>query len=370
MNRLQRDEPTFKVDFLDSGLIVYVVFLLLIFTLVGEIVVRLNAGRTILGVPSVGSTDRVFESRLSQLDVYAEGRDAIDCVIFGDSTVMTDFAPGPFQNSFQETTGQNIECFNFGVGAFSFVEIASLARIVAEDYSPKIIIIGVEALNFAFPSDDPGGHDFGELAWTQYRLGRFSVNGWLYEHSYLYRHLGSVRQLLTIEKSPSEMIFQTIGLYDTYRDGFFQLESPRDLDVSQPPDPASDHNYHVAYFNYHKNYRLLPEHLTALDQLLTLNNSSTQVVILEMPVPDTFFNYFDNGKQDYNLFINGVKDKVAGTPVPFFITSDLQPIPYNLWHNYNHLTEEGALVFSVWLGEKFGQAALDGTVRFAAGDYE
>jgi hypothetical protein len=261
-------------------------------------------------------------------------------------------------------TGKRIECFNFGVGAFSLVDMAALAQIVAEEYSPRIIIVGIEALNFTVPSSDPAGHDFANLAWTRYRLGRFTLEGWFYEHSYLYRHLGSVQKLVKMENSPTEMIRFTTEIYNTYRNGFYQLEGEPELDMSQPPDPNSDHRYHVAYFNFHSNYQILSEHLTALDEIIALNSPTTQVVLVEMPVPDTFFYYFDNGRQDYDLFISTVEGEVAGTPVPFWQTTNLQLFSYDLWHNYNHLTEAGAPIFSEWLGKRLGQAVSDGTIRF------
>jgi hypothetical protein len=100
-NRSQGVEPTLNVRFSGGRTVVFIVLLILAFSLAGEVFVRLNAERLIVGVPGVGSRDQIFESRLSLLDSYAAGRESIDCVTFGDSTMMTDYARFPFQVSFR-----------------------------------------------------------------------------------------------------------------------------------------------------------------------------------------------------------------------------------------------------------------------------
>lgn len=364
--KLPRAEPTFRVQFTNGRFAILFVLLLLSYLAVAELLVRTFIAQAILGVPSVGSTDEVLESRLDALRDFASGRDAVDCVMLGDSTVMTNFKPDTFATSFREETGKDIKCFNFGSGAFTLVDMADLAQIVVNEYSPGLLLIGIEALNFTVSAAEPGGADFSEIPWTQYKLGQFTIAGWLYEHSALYRHRDVIRQLLTLQTSPSEIrrfIMETDG---AWRDGFFPLTGPGPFNVAQPPDPQSDHPYHENYFGSLTKFQLLPEHLAALDRVLALNSPATQVVIVEMPVPETFFYYFGNGEEDYNRFIDGVTQRVGGTAVPFWTTTDLQLFPDDLWFNYNHLNATGAPLFSEWLGSRLGQAALEGTVNFPA----
>ena len=101
-----------------------------------------------------------------------------------------------------------------------------------------------------------------------------------------------------------------------------------------------------------------------------MNNPSTQVVIVEMPVPPSFLYYFDNGEQDYDKFVETIEGSVADTNVLFFRTSNLILFPDSGWFNYNHLNAEGAPIFSEWLGRQVGQGVLMGTVHFAKANGE
>jgi hypothetical protein len=344
---------------------ILVVALLLLYGSVGEVVMQANVTRSVLGVPSIGSADRGFEGRLDALRSFAAHRKSVDCIFLGDSTAMTDFAPNVFADSFHDVTGSEIECFNFGAGAFTLADMAALIQIVVREYSPRLIIVGVEALNFAVSSSEPAGADFAQLPWTKYKLGEFTIEGWLFEHSALYPRLGTIRHLLTLETTPSKLRSLTSEINKGWENGYFPLKGPNTFDVAQPPDPTSSHPYHENYFGSLTDFQPLAEHLSALDQILALNSPSTQVVIVEMPVARNFFHYFKHGKQDYQKFISVIEHGLSGTTVPFWQTTHLQMFQDEQWFNYNHLNESGAQILSRWLGNQFGHAVVKGTLRFA-----
>ena len=350
--------PNYKLGFL-------IVVFLGIQAVTAEFLIRIIEPNPVLGIPGIGSNYKEFEARLNDFDVYASERPTINCVFLGDSTAMTNFAPLVFADAYKQQTGKNIECFNFGAGAFTIADSSALAQIIGREHPPELLILGVEALSFAVPSDAPGDVDMTELPWTQYKLGHFTIIGWLYEHSQLVSHLGAISQLITLQTSPTEMRRQTIEGNQSLKDGYYPMEGPGPFDVSKAPDPTSDHPYHDNYFSSLSNFQLLSEHLEALDQIIDLNSPATQVVIVEMPVPKTFYVYFGNDEQDYQTFIETIEQKVAGTSVPFFRTTDLTLFPSDLWLNYNHLNARGAPIFSDWLGTQIGQAELNGDLSIA-----
>jgi hypothetical protein len=350
---LKLGTPNYKQFFL-------IILLLVIQAVTAEFLIRALEPNPILGVPSIGSNYKEFEARLTEFDRYAAERSTIDCVFLGDSTAMTNFAPLVFADAYRDQTGKDIECFNFGAGAFTIADSAALAQILIQEKPPKLLILGVEALSFAVPADASGDVDMTELPWTQYKLGRFSIIGWLYEHSRLVSRLGAISQLITLQTSPAEMRRQTLEANSALKEGFYPMEGPGPFDISEVPDPTSDHPYHENYFGSLSNFQLLPEHLEALDQIIGLNSVTTQVVIVEMPVPKTFYYYFGKDEQDYQTFVKTVEQHVSGTTVPFFRAEDLNLFPTDLWLNYNHLNARGAPIFSYWFGTQLGQAELNG----------
>jgi hypothetical protein len=361
----QNMEGTLRLRGRNGRLLILTAMMLMLYVATFELLFRAIEPNTTLGIPSVGSNHKGFEARLNEFEHNAANRRAIDCVFLGDSTTQTNFAPYIFAELFQEQSGKNIECFNFGVGAFTMADSAVLAQILVQEHAPKLIIIGVEALNFTVPADEPGEADLTELAWTKYKLGHFTIEGWLYEHSALYRHLDTIRQLITLQVSPTEMRRLTAEASYTH-DGFYPIDKPSPFDIDFPPDPNSEHPYPEHYFAALTDYQLLPEQLAALNKIVALNGSSTQVILVEMPVPPTFFYFFGNGEQDYRGFIEAVERAVSGTNVPFWRTTDLALLPAPLWFNYNHLNATGAPIFSQWLANRLEQAITEGTVRFVA----
>ena len=85
------------------------------------------------------------------------------------------------------------------------------------------------------------------------------------------------------------------------------------------------------------------------------NEADTQVIIVEMPVSDGLYYFFDNGKTDYNRFVVNVRELANRYEVPFWQTEPLDSIPDDGWSDYSHLNVTGAEIFSTWLGQQVGK---------------
>lgn len=326
-----------------------------IFFVAGELLIRFAASHIVLGTPSLGSEHRQFEQQWFRLKNYAAQHRSIDCIFIGDSTVITDFSPATFAESFRDQTGEHIECYNFGVGAFSVVGLASLARILAQEYSPRLLFVGVEALNFTVPREAQGSADLSSTAWAQYKLGGFTVEGWLFEHTYFYRYLGIIGHLVASRINYNEVIREAQEA-NGMQDGFYPMDGPGPFDVAKPPNPAVKHSYIEHYYAALKAFRLLPENVEALEKILALNSTTTQIIIVEMPVPYTFHTFFGKGTQDYKTFVEAITQKTRAQNVPLWRMENLELLPGPMWYNYNHLNADGAPIFSSWLGKKLGQS--------------
>ena len=77
-----------------------------------------------------------------------------------------------------------------------------------------------------------------------------------------------------------------------------------------------------------------------------------------MPVQQSYFGYFANGKQDYDRFINMVGSLMTINEVPFLQASSEQNIPADGWWDKSHLNMQGASAFSQWLGREIGKVLL------------
>jgi hypothetical protein len=129
-------------------------------------------------------------------------------------------------------------------------------------------------------------------------------------------------------------------------DGFLP-ESTISTYVNDPPDPQDD-SFEVTYYSrLLSTYKMLENNLNALEQIMSHNGQSTQVILLEMPVAKGFYYFFGNGKNDHQHFINEVNRLARVRHIPFWQTNLLYMIPDDGWADYNHLNTKGAAILAV-----------------------
>lgn len=334
---------------------------LLLFLATGEAIARSEVVRSTFIVPSLGSEHGTLEEQMSRIEAYASRHELIDCIFLGDSTVMSDFNPVMFEKAYHDQTGNDINCFNFGIGASTVVSSAALAQILVNDYRPRLLIFGIDALNFTVPSDEGGAAALLETPWVRYKLGQLSFEGWLYDHSYLYRYSNTISQLIMSQTSYREISAGGPELLSD--DYFYPTEDQGPFDMATPPNPDSKHPYDEHYFAELGNFQLLPANLDALDQIADLQGETTQVLAIEMPVSDTYYYYFEHGELEYLDFIAVIRERLFHKKVQFVETNQLNLFSNDNWFNRNHLNEVGAGIFSRWFGQQLGTATQEITLQ-------
>jgi hypothetical protein len=357
------ETPTLQLSRPSGYTLGLTLLILLTFVLLCEVLFRSEAIQNTLASPSIGSDHRNFEEQVNQLWTYASDDGLIDCVFVGDSTVQTDFYPIVFEKAYGEQAGEEIDCFNFGVGASNVVSLATFLRIIANDLKPRLIIFGIHALDFTVPPEADEVAIVLEMPWIRYKLGEFSPVGWLYEHSQIVRYSEILRQIIRIKGNRESILHNE---EDELLKGFYSMEGQGLFDLANPPDPESKHPYDEHYFAELGNFKLLPVNLEALDQIADLQSATTTVMAVEMPVSDTYYYYFENDEEEYNVFKEEIRSRLSAKSVPFFETTHHIYFADKEWFNRNHLNLEGAQIFSAWLGEEIGDAVKMGTVRLSS----
>jgi len=331
----------------------------------GEALVRVPAFQAHVVANKKGGRHRQFELQLGRLETAVARDGPIDCIILGNSMVWYGFDPQAFAQAYQRQTGREIRCFNLGVDGLPAVGAGALAPILAADYKPSLLIYGTSARDYVVSQESYYARSLLEMAWLQYRLGQFSIRGWFYDHSRLYQYSETLGHLIRFEKRYLLLIEPTASFNNRY--GFYG-NNRETKSVDRTPDPQSPEREVQGLFEQLSDYRMLPENLTGLEQVMAQNSRGTQVLIVEMPVPPTYLHFFGNGKQDYQRFIDQVDTVVASRAIRFWPTTQLLLIPDDGWTDYSHLNVRGGQVFSRWLGEKVGSAVVQGKLRSPVAD--
>ena len=340
-----------------SGKVFRLTLLILLVLLgIGETIARTEFFQAPLTPPQLGSSHYQLGHKFAWLDAVIKRNGPVDCIVLGNSIVGRAFDPKGFERAYKDVTGRDIHCFNFGINASTASSARVLSHILIDKYQPRILILGTDPRDYALSSNDPDVKTIVDSAWIRYRLGEFSLDGWLTDVSYLYRYRQHISRLLRFEYK--DTLWSDTNLnFPILANGLTEIDKVNLL-VNQPPNPG-DMSEEVAYFKrIYSPYKMLDESLVALEAILKSNEAGTQVIIVEMPVADGLYSFFENGEADYNRYVRRVSELASLHHVPFFRTEPLDLIPADGWSDYIHLNPQGAHAFSIWLGQQV--AGLDG----------
>lgn len=319
----------------------FIIFLSLIFT--AECVARIPFARQWLEAPDLGSRHRQFEIQVGRLDRILDKEGSIDCIFLGSSLVWLGVKPDVVMQAVKAATGETLSCFNFGISALPASGAGVLAQILVRDYHPKFLIYGTSARDYAIPREAEDASVILDSPWIQFRTGHPSVQGWLYNYSYFYRYKESLHGLLRFDKR------------------VIHAASDRSLGFLAKTRPIKKANIAVAERNMHKwlyDYKVLPENLMGLRQVVKQRDHGVHVIVIDMPLKSSYFGFFKNGKQDFNKYLGSVGRILASSHTTFWMASDLSLIPDDGWWDYSHLNLQGAKLFSAWLGHKMSQEVV------------
>lgn len=329
--------------------------LLVVFFLLGEWFFRIDAVQAGLTGMRIGSRHRQFEIQVARLDKLVREGTPIDCIFLGNSMVWLDIDPLIVNEIFNENTGQKIHCFNFGVSALPASSAGQIATMLIDKYHPKILVYGIFARDYAVPASAEDAYVISETPWLKYRNGEFNLVGWLYDKSSIFQYKGHIRDLLYRHYPEDVLVQKNDPPYEAYGlDPKYDIR----LDVRNSPDFESDHNRDPV--KWLTNFQIQTENLNGLQTIVSHSNKDVHVIILEMPFYENALEFFGNGEQDYNNYIQQV-DAIASTgDVPFWRLSEQPHLAPEVWWDYLHLNLKGASLFSQWLGDKLADTYPSG----------
>jgi hypothetical protein len=355
---------TLRLNKISSKTLWLTLVLLLVFGGIAEAVVRTELFQAPLTPPKMGSSHYQLGHKLAWLDAEIERNGPVDCLMLGSSMTDASMNPEIFEDAYWEVTGRDLHCFNFGINASSAASTAAMARILIEDYSSRLLIIGTDPRDYALPLDDPDVVAALDSTWMRYRLGNFSLDGWLTDVSYLYRYRQHISRLLRF--TFKDTLWSDTKLnYPILPNGYTPINTVN-LNVDLPPDPL-DTSYEVTYYSrIYSSYEMLDVNLKALEEIMEYNKKGTQVIVVEMPVSDGLYYFFGNGEADYNRYVARISELANQYQIPFLQTEPLDLIPDDGWSDYSHLNTTGAEGFSLWLGQQVGDAVEQGILQISA----
>lgn len=314
---------------------------------------RLPFVQSRLPIPSVGSPARILDVQLANLDAVVRSQGGIDCIFVGNSLVLLGIDPVAFAAAYETRADRRPQCFNFAMPGITVAGITALARILIEDYRPRLLVYGVTARDFSPAAEAPA---IEAVPWVQYRWGTMSIDGWLAEHSSAYRYL--LVYGAPGDSAPGEPLRDFAARAPR---GFFPIA----LDANAGA-LASDRAVELIAGELQRN--LAPLQVSAIGRLLQLRTAGVQLLVLEMPVRLAASQWPSDATARYRHLMDEVRQLTERAGAVFWSAADVAVIPSDGWLDMWHMNARGAERFSRWLGERVAAATAAGELsRFEAG---
>lgn len=341
--------------------VLWITILLLVgYFIAGELFFRLDPVQRALSGPRIGSSHEQFEIQVARLDKLVREGETIDCIFLGNSMIWLGVDPLVIDQVFQSRTGREIHCFNFGVSALPASSAGRIAPMLVDKYHPKLLVYGTFARDYAIPAEVEDASAVSDTPWLRYQNGELNTEGWLYDHSSVFRYKSHMRDILLRRYLESVFIPEDSPAYQAY--GLDPKVDVR-LDVRQLPDKEDVDNRDPVKWLSH--YEIQEENVDGLRRILQLSDHETTIVVLEMPFHENALDFFANGDQDYARYIQQVSSAAETSHTPVWYLKDQPPLPLEGWWDYFHLNLKGARLFSEWLGNQVADAYLQGVFRLS-----
>ncbi len=302
---------------------------------------RWSAVQAWLPPPSVGSRSLQFDVQLDRLERFAAGG-GVDCLFIGSSIVHLGINPTVVSQTYNEATGRPLRCFNFGVWGMDAATAGVLGPLLVEAYDVPILIYTTAARDYL---PDPEAAKLLDNPWVSNRSGRATPATWLVEHSVALRTLGALVNRVHVDNQWVQKVMD-VDRY-TQTDGYYRETGLGN--VSTPPDLSSPEEQ--LYVWMLSDYAVHPAALAGLEQLVALQATGRQVLLVEAPMHPSILSFLPQGEEDYQAFSDQAQAIGERAGVPLLWGGTLpQRIPDAGWSDRFHLNTVGADQFSAQVG--------------------
>ena len=311
-----------------------------------EVLARNEAVRPFLLAPQINGNDELG-GKLLGLDRLVARSGHPDCIIIGSSMVLLGINPDILGQAYAQKFHQPFRCYVFGITSTDLRADSRLATILAQEYHPRLLIFGTSFRDFKQAKVSL------DIPWADYYLGSPSLDGWLNANSYSYRYASTYFSVIKGGRTPlMEPSAYTANGFISGHDAV----DPAGANVRSGPEWDG-------YARLSSGFRVSADMKSSLEQMLALNTSALQVVIVEMPLAPGVYDALPDGQETHQRLVTVVSDSAARHDALFLQTQDTVRIPDDGWNDLFHLNENGADTFTRWLGIRIVAALENGQLH-------
>ena len=352
---------TLKINRPRNPALAFGAVLFLIFCILAEAVARTPFVQARVAYQAYGTNHTQLELQLNNLERFVEKNGAPDCFVFGSSQAFREIDPRIFALAFQHARGESLTCYNFGVTGSQIWTTSILGEILIAKYQPRLVVIGTSFLDYTEGREFQIDERFKENDWLEFQTSKFTLGGWLTEHSYAWRALTLLSYAAPYGMRYEEVLREAHKWDGEIADSGFAL-SEESVDPSVPVEPGFVKNLQLEFGGFGVSER----NLSALEETVAFSQEAgTQVLLAEMTYHPSLLELKDPkgspraNKEQILAFIQKVNARLEGIAskrgIVFLEFDPALSLPETVWFDLYHLNRVGAAIFSRWLGEQAAQ---------------
>lgn len=338
----------------------YGAILFVLICILGEMIARTSFVQAQIPYQAYGMNHTQLELQLNILDKFVQENGAPDCFIFGSSQAFREVDTTVFAQAYKTAGGEQLTCYNFGVTGSQIWTTSILNKILIQKYRPRLVIIGTSFLDYTEGREKQIDERFEESDWLKYQTGKFTLGGWLIDHSYAWRALTLLSYAAPYGLRYEEVLRENHKWGGEIADSGFAL-SEKSTNPNLPVETGFVKNLQLEFGDFGISER----NLAALEEIVVFSqDAGAQVLIAEMAYHPALLELKDGkgnpraDKAETMAFISQVNQRLQAIAtsheVRFLAFDPAIALPKTGWYDLYHLNRIGAEVYSRWLG---GQAA-------------
>lgn len=302
-------------------------------------------------IRSLGIYHNQFEIKWFKLQDYVRENDGVDVILLGNSMVNTGIDPDVLASEYEKLTGVRLRIFNFGVEGLTVAPNSVVAEILVKRYHPASLLFVTEMRDYVAANGLEVETRLLSDEWFTAQSGSpATFRNWLKLNSTAAAYLLPFRNWSRADFPDTFLSFlRRYG--DTTAAGY---EPDRNVgkDIDKNPDPGDPAE--AANFAMFSNFSLAPQRLQDLKTILELGSSEQPVLVTEMPLYPTYFDYF-GGEEVHQRYLISLESFVSENGGVFLPPLDWQLIPLAFRVDHHHLNLDGAPLYSALLAQQLAQ---------------
>lgn len=304
---------------------------------------------------SLGIYHNQFEIKWFKLEDYAQKNGGVDVLLLGNSMVNTGIDPEVLSAEYEKLTGEHLRVFNFGVEGVTVSPTSVIANILVQKYHPSAILFVTEMRDYVAENGLTVENQLLSEEWFQSQNSApLTLHGWLKMNSSATKYLLPYRNWSRSD-FPDTFLMYLRRWGDTSASGYEgDLNVGKNIDKHPDPnDPEEAENF--ALF---QNFSIDTGRLNDLNDILNSGGSVQTVIVTEMPLYPTYFDYF-GGEEVHDQYLGTLEAFVEQNGGVYVPPLDWELIPLEYRVDNHHLNIKGAPLFSTLLAEQLALYCLD-----------